>query len=67
MTALVVDLERVKRAVGMSHTLGMPETRATVVARIIANTREEQSGDWQQRHERAMRLISATSADDGSA
>ena len=60
MTALVVPLDRVRRAVDQSARLGMPEAQAAVVARIVADVRDEQSVDWQQRYDRAMRLIGVT-------
>lgn len=60
MTALVVPLDRVRHAVDQSARLGMPEAQAAVVARIVADVRDEQSTDWQQRYGRAMRLIGVT-------
>lgn len=60
MTALVVPIDRVRRAVAQSVRLGMPETQAAVVARIVADVRDEQFGRWEQRYGRAMRLIGVT-------
>lgn len=49
MTAIVYDFDRVKRAVVLSRELGMPETQATVAARIAADMRSEQT-DWEGLH-----------------
>lgn len=60
MTAIVVPFDRVRRAVDQSARLGMPEAQAAVVARIVADVRDEQSENWQQRYARAMRVIGCT-------
>lgn len=44
MSALVVDLARVRHAVWLSSFMGMPETRQQVVNRQLADARERQQG-----------------------
>jgi len=60
MTALVIPIDRVRRAVAQSARLGMAETQRVVAARIVDDIRDEQAEDWQQRYGRAMRLIGVT-------
>lgn len=57
MTALVVHLDRVRRAVAMAARLSPHESQRTVAARIVQDIRDETSGDWERVHERAMRKI----------
>ena len=40
MTAVIVELGRVRNAVDQSARMGMPETRQAVVARIVADAIE---------------------------
>lgn len=42
MTALVVNLDRVRHAVWLSSFMGMPESRQTVVNRQVADARDVQ-------------------------
>lgn len=60
MTALVIPIDRVRRAVDQSVRLGADETQRVVAARIVGDIRDEQSENWQQRYARAMRVIGCT-------
>lgn len=59
MTALVVHLDRVRRAVEMAARLSPHESPRTVAARIVQDIRNEASGEWERVHERAMQRIRA--------